>query len=85
MLVEHEAHQDFIALLTVENVGVITLSSIENISPFKEVRNDVGVLDAGVFRLNVEGSTLVLNIMVVSWKHGSSITNNKYEGKKWGD
>ena len=46
MLVEHEAHQNFVALLAINDVRVIAFSSFKDITALKKVRDDVRLFNA---------------------------------------
>ena len=72
-------------MLAVQDIGVVALSGVQDVSALKKMRDDMRIVDPRVFGLNMKRSALIFDVMVVSWKHNPSMTKINYEGKKWGD
>jgi hypothetical protein len=59
------------------DVGVLRLLAGEDVPADKEVRDDVRVFGARVFRLDVEDSSLVLDVVVETWNHAGGLDDKQ--------
>ncbi|OGR08103.1 MAG: hypothetical protein A2341_20650 [Deltaproteobacteria bacterium RIFOXYB12_FULL_58_9] len=71
VLVLHQVDQQLAQPLAVDDVGIGGLARFHNVSPHKNVGDDVGIVNARVLRLNVEDLVPVPNVVIVSRNHNN--------------